>query len=60
MNDAIRTLLARYSCRTQDDYLNALREILQELALLGLWRARLFEHAAFYGCANDQIMSLPG
>lgn len=49
MNEAIRSLLERYSCRTQDDYLNALREILQELALLGLWRARFFEHAAFYG-----------
>ena len=49
MNEPIRTLLARYSCRTQDDYLNALREILQELALLGLWRAKFFEHAAFYG-----------
>jgi predicted nucleotidyltransferase component of viral defense system len=49
MNEAIRTLLERYSCRTQDDYLNALREILQKLALLGLWRARFFEHAAFYG-----------
>jgi len=27
----------------------ALREILQSLALLGLWRARFFEHSAFYG-----------
>ena len=43
------SLLERYDCRTRDDYLNALREILQELALLGLSRARFFEHAAFYG-----------
>jgi hypothetical protein len=49
MNEAIRSLLERYTCRTREDYLNALREILQELALLGLWRARFFEHAAFYG-----------
>jgi predicted nucleotidyltransferase component of viral defense system len=49
MNDAIRTWLERYTCRTREDYANALREILQELALLGLWRARFFEHAAFYG-----------
>ena len=27
----------------------ALREAIQSLALLGLWRARFFEHAAFYG-----------
>ncbi len=49
MHEAIRGLLERYTCRTREDYLNALREILQELALLGLWRARFFEHAAFYG-----------
>lgn len=42
-------MLDRYTCRTQDDYVNALREILQELALLGLWRSKFFEHAAFYG-----------
>ena len=49
MHEAIRGLLERYACQTREDYLNALREILQELALLGLWRARFFEHAAFYG-----------
>lgn len=49
MHDAIRSLLKRYECRTREDHVNALREILQELALLGLWRARFFEHAAFYG-----------
>ena len=49
MNEAIRTMLARHECRTRDDGVNALREILQELALLGLWRGKFFEHAAFYG-----------
>jgi predicted nucleotidyltransferase component of viral defense system len=49
MHEAIRNMLDRYSCKTQDDYFNALREILQELALLGLWRSKFFEHAAFYG-----------
>ena len=29
--------------------LTALRELLQSLALLGLWRAKFFEHIAFYG-----------
>jgi len=42
-------MLNRYDCQTRDDYVNALREILQELALLGLWRGKFFEHAAFYG-----------
>ena len=36
-------------CRSRDDYVNALREILQDISLLGLWRAKFFEHAAFYG-----------
>ena len=49
MHDAIRSMLKRYDCQTRDDHVNALREILQELALLGLWRAKFFEHAAFYG-----------
>ncbi len=30
-------------------HVNALREILQEIGLCGLWRAKFFEHAAFYG-----------
>jgi predicted nucleotidyltransferase component of viral defense system len=49
MNDAMQQMLARYACKTQDDSINALREILQQIALLGLWRAKFFEHAAFYG-----------
>ena len=42
-------LLARYTLQTAGDYENALKEIVQELALVGLWRAKFFEHAAFYG-----------
>ncbi len=49
MHDAISNMLERYECHTRDDYTNALREILQEVALLGLWRSKFFEHAAFYG-----------
>ncbi|MBW2172809.1 MAG: nucleotidyl transferase AbiEii/AbiGii toxin family protein [Deltaproteobacteria bacterium] len=49
MHDAIRSMLDRYECRTRDDYVNALREILQDVALLGLWRSKFFENAAFYG-----------
>lgn len=49
MNQVIRDMLKRYDCRSAGDYENALREIFQELALLGLWRGKLFEHAAFYG-----------
>ena len=49
MHEAVRTMLDRYPLQTGDDCVNALREILQELALLGLWRSKFFEHAAFYG-----------
>ena len=49
MHDAVRSMLDRYECRTRDDYVNALREILQQVGLLGLWRSKFFEHAAFYG-----------
>ncbi len=56
MHEAIRTMLARYQCNTQDDYINALREILQEIALLGLWRGKFFEHAAFYGGTALRIL----
>ena len=49
MHDAVKTMLDAYDCRTRDDYENAVREIIQEVALLGLWRAKFFEHVAFYG-----------
>jgi hypothetical protein len=49
MNPAIAGMLERYDRRSADDHVNAAREILQEIALCGLWRAKFFEHAAFYG-----------
>lgn len=49
MNPALTSMLERYDRRSADDHVNALREILQEIALCGLWRAKFFEHAAFYG-----------
>ena len=49
MNPAILSMLARYQCVTVQDYENALNEMIQEIALLGLWRSKFFEHAAFYG-----------
>lgn len=49
MNPALEELMKRYAPRTRAEYESALREIIQELALLGLWRAKFYEHAAFYG-----------
>jgi predicted nucleotidyltransferase component of viral defense system len=49
MNRAIANLLENYDLKTQDDYELAIKEIIHQLALLGLWRSRFFEHASFYG-----------
>jgi hypothetical protein len=49
MNDAVERMLARYERNRIEDSLRALREILQEIALLGLWRSKFFDKAAFYG-----------
>jgi len=56
MHDAIRSMIEQYKCRSRDDYVNALREILQDVALLGLWRSKFFEHAAFYGGTALRIL----
>ena len=49
MNEAVARMLNRYECQSVEDYVRALREIMQEIALLGLWRSKFFEKAAFYG-----------
>lgn len=56
MHDALQRMLAKYDMRSVDDTVRALREIIQEIALLGLWRARFFEHAAFYGGTALRIL----
>jgi len=49
MNEAIEFMLRKYDCKSSEDYENALIEIVQEVALLGLSRSDFFSHAAFYG-----------
>lgn len=56
MNPAIQRMLERYPRNTLDKNVNALREILQQLALLGLWRSKFFERAAFYGGSALRIL----
>jgi predicted nucleotidyltransferase component of viral defense system len=56
MNEAVTRMLARYEARRLEDYVRALREILQEIVLLGLWRSKFFEHAAFYGGTALRIL----
>ncbi len=56
MNDAIRKMLERYPLNNLEDHLLALREILQEIALLGLWRSKFFDKVAFYGGTALRIL----
>lgn len=43
MNDAVQVMLDQYNCQSINDYENALKEIIQEITLLGLWRSKFFE-----------------
>lgn len=56
MNEAIQRMLQTYKTNTRSDAERALREILQEIALIGLWRGKFFEHAAFYGGTALRIL----
>jgi predicted nucleotidyltransferase component of viral defense system len=49
MHSAIEDMLKSYDCRTADHCRHALNEIVQEIALLGLYRGGFFAKAAFYG-----------
>jgi predicted nucleotidyltransferase component of viral defense system len=56
MHPAIETMLKKYNCHSEQDYINALKEIFQEIALLGLWRVKFYEKAAFYGGTALRIL----
>ncbi len=45
----IKDWIAEYQPKTDRDYQQALREIMQQIALAGLYRGGFFEKAAFYG-----------
>jgi len=45
----VQRMLGKYRCETNEERRDALREIVQELALVGLSRADFFARAAFYG-----------
>ncbi|MCH2533453.1 MAG: nucleotidyl transferase AbiEii/AbiGii toxin family protein [Bdellovibrionales bacterium] len=56
MDKAITDMLSEYDCKTKFDYSNALKEIIQEVSLLGLWRSKFYEYAAFYGGTSLRIL----
>lgn len=49
MNSVIETMLAKYNPQNNEERVNAIKEIIQEIALAGLSRGGFFEKAAFYG-----------
>lgn len=49
MNNVISQMLLKYDIRNTNDEINALKEIIQEIVLLGLSRGNFFDVAAFYG-----------
>ena len=49
MNDALKKMLSAYDLSTVASVTDALREVIQEIALLGLSRSSFFARAGFYG-----------
>lgn len=45
----IQDMLEKYDCRNATDYRNALKEIIQEVALCGMSHSGFFQIGAFYG-----------
>jgi len=56
LHPAIAKMLEKYDLSTADKTYEALREILQEIVLLGLSRADFFDHALFYGGTALRIL----
>ena len=55
-DEKIEQMLNRYELNTIHDRENALKEIIQEIVLLGLWRSKFYEKAVFYGGSALRIL----
>lgn len=53
---ALAKMLERYDLSSAEGSFDALREILQEIVLLGLYDGGFFKHAAFYGGTALRIL----
>jgi predicted nucleotidyltransferase component of viral defense system len=49
MAEMFNQMMSRYEFRTKEEELNALHEVMQQVALAGLYRGGFFTKAAFYG-----------
>lgn len=52
----IEQMLSKYDISSENEILNALKEIFQEITLLGLYRGGFFKKAAFYGGTSLRIL----
>ena len=52
----IEQMLLKYEIKTQNDIINAIKEIFQEIVLLGLYNGGFFKKAAFYGGTALRIL----
>lgn len=52
----IEQMLAKYTIETETDLVNGLKEVFQEIALLGLYHGGFFNKAAFYGGTALRIL----
>ena len=52
----VEQMLSKYNIKTENDIVNALKEIFQEISLLGLYRGGFFNKAAFYGGTSLRIL----
>jgi predicted nucleotidyltransferase component of viral defense system len=55
-DEKIEQMLSMYELKTIHDHENALKEIIQEIILLGLWRSKFYEKAVFYGGSALRIL----
>jgi len=56
MSELIKQRIKQANAKNLEQEGMALRELIQEIALLGLWRSKFFEHAAFYGGTALRIL----
>lgn len=56
INPALAKMLEKYDLSSKEGSYDALREVLQEIVLLGLYEAGFFEQAAFYGGTALRIL----
>ena len=52
----IEQMLKKYDPQSESELINALKEIFQEITLLGLYRGGFFDKAAFYGGTSLRIL----